>query len=272
MGKIWHENICEGAAVGEQAASWTQPYYHAPCISLGSIYNHTCYESYPGPLPEGPGGKVTSIYSNASVGSEDDMPDAMIAARAVATLHKIAKGRQAGQEHKPFFLAVGFHKPHLPHIAPQSYFDLYPLDAVSLPDKQTRHIPSGAPEGVWSSCSEFRTYKDVAAAAKQGGFSETTPFNDSVTRLQRRAYFACASFVDAQIGKVLTALDVTGLNQSTVVALWGDHGWHLGENNEWAKHTSMKRAHHTPLLFAVPGGSARVVDEEYAEFVVQKYA
>ena len=121
MGKIWHPNVCDGAAVGEQAAAWTAPYYHAPCISLGSIYNHTCYESYPGPLPEGPGGKVTSIFANASAGSAADMPDCMIAAHAVSTLRAIASakgvndgaGDGSAAATQPFFLAVGFHKPHL---------------------------------------------------------------------------------------------------------------------------------------------------------------
>ena len=104
LGKIFHPNICEGAAVGEQAAAWSLPYYHAPCISLGSIYNGSCFEDYPFKLPGG-GQKVTSAFANAT-GEDEDLPDGMIAAHAVATLHKLA-----ADHHTPFFLAVGFHKP-----------------------------------------------------------------------------------------------------------------------------------------------------------------
>ena len=103
VGKIWHPNVCDGAAKGEHADDWTTPYYHAPCISLGSIYNHSCYEEYPGPLPEGPGGKVTSVYSNSTPGSDQDMPDGMIAQHAVDTLRSLKTSE------KPFFMAVGTH-------------------------------------------------------------------------------------------------------------------------------------------------------------------
>ena len=276
MGKIYHPNVCDGAAVGEQAAAWTEPYYHAPCISLGSIYNHTCYESYPGPLPEGPGGKVTSIFANASAGSAEDMPDGMIAAHAVSTLGAIAaaKGANGGAGDgsaaaaRPFFLAVGFHKPHLPHIAPKEFFDLYPLESVSLPAAAARNAPQGAPEGSWNGCSEWQSYGDVKAAAKENGFGHGTHMNDTQTRMQRQAYFAAASFADAQIGKVLDALAATGLDKTTVVTLWGDHGWHIGENNEWAKHTAMTWANRAPLLFSAPGAPAgQVVDRSFAEFV-----
>jgi len=107
MGKVFHPDVCDGAAVGERAQAWELPYYHAPCISLGSIYNGTCYEKWPGPLPMGPGGKVTSIYSNASVDAADNtMPDGMIADKAVQTLEQLSKSASE----QPFFLAVGFHK------------------------------------------------------------------------------------------------------------------------------------------------------------------
>ena len=239
MGKIFHENTCEGAAVGERAAAWSvKPYYHAPCISLGSIYNHTCYESFPGPLPEGPGGKVTSVYANATAGSAEDMPDGMIAAEAVRVLRARAAAARASSDKSPsssassassasspFFMAVGFHKPHLPHIAPAEFFDLYPLSNVSLPAAPSRKAPQGSPpSGVWNACGEWKSYKDNAAAAKYEKFARDVPLGDEETRRQRRAYYAAASFVDAQIGKVLTELKATGLDKTTVVALWGDHG------------------------------------------------
>lgn len=274
LGKIFHPNVCDGAAVGEQAAAWSEPYYHAPCISLGSIYNHTCYEEYPGPLPEGPGGKVTSIYENTTANSAEDMPDGMIAAHAVRQLRALgarpARGAVEGESSPsppPFFMAVGFHKPHLPHIAPAEFFELYPEEQVSLPSEASRSAPRAAPVGAWNECGEFLSYKNNKATAEARGFGHDVHLNDTETRLRRRAYYAAASFADAQLGKVLDELRNSGLESSTVVALYGDHGWHIGENNEWGKHTAMTWANHAPLLFAEPGGTGGVVSEGFAEFV-----
>jgi iduronate 2-sulfatase len=102
MGKIFHPNVCEGAAVGEQAAAWSRPYYHAPCISLGSIYNSSCFEDYPDKLPGG-GKKITSAYAN-STGRDEDTPDGMIAQHAVDTLKQLVQHPDGN----PFFVAVGF--------------------------------------------------------------------------------------------------------------------------------------------------------------------
>jgi iduronate 2-sulfatase len=178
---------------------------------------------------------------------EEDMPDAMIAEHAVQILHSFKANSSS-----PFFLAVGFHKPHLPHIAPAKYFDLYDLDSISLPDNASRHAPQNAPEFTWNKCGEFKSYHDVTADVKAESFNRVTPFSDETTRRQRRAYFAAASFADAQIGKVLRALEDTGFASRTVIGLWGDHGWHIGENNEWAKHTAMTWANRVPLLFSTP--------------------
>ena len=256
-GKVFHPDICEGAAVGERAEAWSESYFHAPCISLGSIYNGSCYEDYPGPLPEGPGGKVTSILAN---GTDDDQPDGIIARHAVESMAAFAASG------RPFFMAVGFHKPHLPHIAPQKYFDLYPLNEVALPSEASRSTPEGIPKDAWSKSSEMLSYKDAAHDFKLDGFSEQHHVGDELTRRQRQAYYAAASYSDAMIGRVLAALETHGLAESTVVALWGDHGWHLGENNHWAKHTAMRWANNAPLIFVRPGQTPSVV-HHYAEFV-----
>ena len=277
FGKIFHPNICDGAIAGEQAAAWTVPYYHAPCISLGSIYNGSCYESYPGGdphLPEGPGGKVTSVYSNSTPASGDTMPDGYIAEHAIALLKTLA-ARQVNDAAgttttaKPFFMAVGFHKPHLPHIAPQEYFDLYPLEKVSLPDNQSRYGPQDAPDIAWNGNGEFLSYTDTKDYNKKHKIAAQEPWmNDTFVRMQRRAYMASASYTDANIGSLLKALEATGVADNTIIALWGDHGWHIGENNEWAKHTAMTWANRAPLLFAVPGlTSIGAVSEDFAEFV-----
>jgi iduronate 2-sulfatase len=244
-----------------------------------------------------PGGCVTSVFSNSSKPEEvveEAMSDAMIAAHAVEILQQL--GENAVLLGKPFFLAVGLHKPHLPHIAPAKYFDLYEVDKISLPSNASRYPPSDAPDAAWAAsngCSEFKMYADVNEAMEAGDFDKFKPFNDSYTRAQRRAYYAAATFADAQIGKVLKALEASGRAESTVVTLWGDHGWcvyrlrllltciifnfalfarHIGENNEWAKHTAMTWANRVPLLFSMPqqrygknGGG--VVSQSFAELV-----
>ena len=269
-GKIFHPNVCEGAAVGEQAAAWSSGYYHAPCIGGGSIYAGGCDDpaaahTNPPPYyrPCVPPCVVTSEYANATTMADDDMPDGMIAREAVRTIQRLA-AEDSGAD-APFFVAVGFHKPHLPHVAPKRYFDLYPAENVSLPPSP--RAPRGAPEWAWNKCGEWLAYPDVKNKTSAMGFSREQPVDDEYAREQRRAYFATASFADAQVGRVLDAVEEAGLSNNTVVVLFGDHGWHLGDNNEWAKHTAMTRASRTPLLFAAPGarpsvrrGHAELVD------------
>ena len=167
-----------------------------------------------------------------------DLPDGMIARHAVTTLQSLAQKSKQGS---PFFVAVGFHKPHLPHVAPKKYFDLYPIESVSLPANEA--APSRVPVSAlafsrgkmrgslkelfgqdiaWNQCGEFLSYDDNKAAAGAIGFGEHTPFNASWTRWQRQAYFAAASFMDAQLAKVMGAMDSLELMDETIITLWGD--------------------------------------------------
>ena len=269
FGKVFHPGVCDGADAGEQRAAWSETYFHAPCVSLGSIYNGTCYENNTGGTPHLPAsaaGKVTSHYANGTLDAAEAMPDTMILERAVARIKELAGARAAAS---PFFLAVGFHKPHLPHIAPKEFFDLYPLDSIALPDDASLAAPQNAPKVAWNECGEFMSYHDVKKYFGQSRFNRDTPIaNQTYLRMQRQAYYAAASYADDNIGKLLAALDASGFANNTVVALWGDHGWHLGENNEWAKRTAMTWANRAPLLFAVPGlTTAGAVSGDYAEFV-----
>jgi len=222
-GKIFHPNVCEGAVVGEQAAAWSSGYYHAPCIGGGSLYAGGCSDpaaakTNPPPYyrPCVPPCVVTSAYANATA-TGDDMPDEMIAREAVRTIQRLA----AEDSQQPFFVAVGFHKPHLPHIAPKRFFDLYPLENVSLPPSP--RAPKGAPMFAWNKCGEWTAYPDVKNKTSAMGFSREQPVDDEYARQQRRAYFAAASFADAQVGRVLDAVEEAGLNNRTVVVLFGDH-------------------------------------------------
>ncbi len=168
---------------------------------------------------------------------DTDYSDGKTAEEAIKRL----EARKSASE--PFFLAVGFLKPHLPFVAPKKYFDLYNPDEIQL--SPTDRLPEGAPAFTTNNSGELRSYSDIP---KMG--PPTTP--ESARRL-KHAYYAAASFMDAQLGKVLDALERLDLARNTIVVLWGDHGWQLGEHGLWTKHTNFEIATHAPLLFALPG-------------------
>lgn len=143
---------------------------------------------------------------------------------------------------KPFFLAVGYRKPHLPFIAPKRYFDLY--DAARMPLASPAHPPEGAPGVALHQSFELRTRSNIPSNG---------PISDELARELRRAYAACTSFVDAQVGRLLSRLDELGLAGNTIIVFWGDHGWHLGEQGMWGKATDYEAATRAPLIVAAPG-------------------
>ncbi len=163
--------------------------------------------------------------------------DGQVAASAVDTL------RQLKDADEPFFLAVGFIKPHSPYIAPQKYFDLYP--ETSLPDHT--EFPFDAPRFAGHGSGELRRYTDQP---RRG------PIPESQQRRVRQAYRACVSFIDAQVGRVLDELDRSGLRDNTIVVLFGDHGYHLGEHGLWGKTTNFELDTRVPLIVRAPGMQA----------------
>lgn len=140
---------------------------------------------------------------------------------------------------KPFFLACGFWKPHLPFNAPKKYWDLYKRDEIPLASNRFR--PKGLPEQVHNS-TEIYAYARV-----------TDTSDVDFQREVKHGYYACISYVDAQIGKILDALEEEGLTDNTIVVLLGDHGWNLGEHDFVGKHNLMQTSTHVPLIMRVPG-------------------
>jgi len=165
---------------------------------------------------------------------DNALPDGKTTDKAIEVLRAI--------KDKRFFLAVGFLKPHLPFVAPKKYYDLYPRRNLSLADNP--FPPKDVPRIALTNWGELRAYSDIP---KKG------PLSDEKALELIRGYFAATSYVDAQIGRLLRELDRLGLRNRTVIALWGDHGWQLGEHGLWCKHTNFEVATRSPLIVSSPG-------------------
>ena len=165
----------------------------------------------------------------AAEGEDAEHTDGIGATEAVRLLERFKK------EARPFFLAVGFYRPHTPYVAPKKYFDLYPIDRIKLP--------------VLSEDDKAR----VPAAAYRSG----KPSHDRMTELQRReaiqAYHASITFMDAQVGRVVDALDKLGLAETTTIVFTSDHGYHLADHGLWQKQSLFERSLRVPLILAAPG-------------------
>jgi uncharacterized sulfatase len=165
----------------------------------------------------------------AADGADEEQTDGMIATEAIKMMQA-----KRGQ---PFFLGVGFFRPHTPYVAPRKYFEMYPLKDMRLP-----YAPKGDRD-------------DIPTAA----FAHNCPvphygLDELTLRKALQAYYATVSFVDAQVGRLMAALDRLGLVDNTIVVLWSDHGYHLGEHNGiWQKRTLFEQASRTPLIIRAPG-------------------
>jgi len=189
-------------------------------------------------------GQIRSLPRGAAFESpaakDTDYADGRVAQEAIRRLTAARQRRE--KDGVPFFIAVGFVRPHLPFSAPRRYWDRYDPAKLSLAANQ--QPPVGAPPVALKRGGEIAAYKPVP------------PSGEVDARLARKlihGYYASTSYVDAQIGKVLDALDRLKLADNTIVVLWGDHGFHLGDLGIWTKHTNYEQANRIPLLIAAPG-------------------
>lgn len=237
LGKIFHV----GHGNHEDAASWSVPHFQAKSIAYLSPTNQarqglTREEALfanitdVAKLPRG------AAWESADV-ADGEYPDGKIAEEAIRRL-QAAKGKPA----EPFFLAVGFLKPHLPFCAPKKYWDLYRREQFPLANRSTP--PAGAPDYAPTSWGELRQYSDMP---------QTGPLTEDQARGMLHGYHAAVSYMDAQLGRVLDELDRLELAHNTIIVLWGDHGWHLGDHGMWCKHTNYEEANRIPLLIVAPG-------------------
>lgn len=244
LSKIYHSGL-------EDGRSWSEPHWYPKGRAVDTdlvdwtkqiVTRHDVNtEEYNDPQE---GGEPRKSGKNAKKGpayevspkADDQLPDGATAAEAVKRLAALKSKSQ------PFFLAVGFLKPHLPFVAPKKYWDIY--DPNTIPVPTTDKLPTGSPEFAGHNNSELHAYP---------GVPKENPIPADFAKTLRHGYYACISYTDAQIGKVLDALDKEGLADNTIIVLWGDHGWQLGEHGLWHKHTNFEIAARAPLLISVPG-------------------
>ncbi|MEO1826765.1 MAG: sulfatase [Roseibacillus sp.] len=172
---------------------------------------------------------------------DEDYADGRVAAEAIKRL-RVAKTRKG-----PFFMAVGFVRPHLPFSAPQRYWDLH--DPSKFPLSPFPDHPKGSPGIAHKRAGEIAMYSPVPP--------KNEDYTEKLKRQLVHGYYASVSYMDAQIGKVMTELDHLGLDSNTIVVLWGDHGFHLGDLGIWTKHTNYEQANRIPLVIVAPGVTAK---------------
>lgn len=184
---------------------------------------------YP-PVPKGQSDGVGGIKFAPLDCRDEDLPDYKITTYGIDSL---------GRKHdRPFFLAVGLHKPHMPWNVPRKYFDMYPLDQVKLPPYLANDLDDVPPAGKRMA----RPEGDHAAMLQSGRWKEAV-----------QAYLATITYTDMNIGRLLDALEKSAYRNNTIIVLWGDHGWHLGEKSHWRKFALWEEATRAPLVWVAPG-------------------
>ena len=194
-------------------------------------------------------GQTGPPYESAAV-EDSAYGDGQIADRACAELEKLAS------DDKPFFLAVGFLRPHLPFSVPQRYWDMYSRDSLPLAGNPT--MPSNAPKESQSNWEELRKY---------AGMPQEGPLDEATARALIHGYCAGISYMDAQMGRVLDTLERLGQSKNTLVILVADHGWQLGDHGMWSKHTLYEQTLHCPLIARGPGIASGRRAEGLVEYV-----
>ncbi len=239
LGKVYHVGI-------DDPDSWSVPSWQSPKPRNGpegirqQAERRKAYAAKKMQPPQkGEGGMGTAVpaFEAPDVG-DDDLKDGDCTREAIGALRGMAQ--KPGQ---PFFLAVGYANPHVPWVAPKKYWDLYNPAKLVMADNQ--FLPRGAPAFAAKSGDDFYWYSNVPKDRK---------ITDAFGRQCLHGYLAATTYIDAQVGRLLAALDETGLARNTIVILWGDHGYYMGEHSWWGgKHNNYEGATRTLLLCALPG-------------------
>jgi len=220
--------------------------YHS--VGIGKIYHVIGGEndslSWDEPWSQGGGsyGSTGNVPYESTAGSDSDLRDGATTDAAITKLAQL-------KNQQPFFYGVGYVRPHLPFVAPQAYWDMYSVSDLEFP--HTDSPASNASSYAYTSWGELRSYTGIPASGPVSAVQEQNLIH---------GYYACVSYVDAQIGRLLEGLETEGLAENTIVVVWGDHGWHLGDHGEWCKHTNFEVAARIPLIVKVPWmpGASRI--------------
>ena len=226
MGKIYHT----GHGNKNDSLSWSLPHWYPrqlinqrePIQSGDTTGLQTSYPSIEG--------KRIPWYNSRL--PEELHNDAMVTSQALERMEAL--------QGKPFFLAVGMVKPHLPFVAPSKYWDLYDPGKIVVPSPDK---PDEYPSYAFTNWGELRKYHGIPAEGL---------LTDQDAKSMIHGYYACVSFIDAQVGRLTSKLKELGLYDNTIIVLWGDHGWKLGEYGDWCKHTNYELDTRIPVIVRVP--------------------
>ncbi len=233
IGKIYHD-----PASAQDALSWSAPEILAVTKKEGK---YVLPSNLKKKSAKAASSELADVPDNAYI-------DGQVADQALEVLRKV--------KDKPFFLAIGFRRPHLPFSAPKKYWDMYNRENIAIPVQRT--IPQNIPPYAAHKNEELRGYTDIG---------RNSLITDAKTQELLHGYYAAISYTDAQIGKVLTELDRLNLTENTIVVLWSDHGFHLGEKGLWAKSTNYELDTRVPLIIAAPGKKQGVKSDGLVELV-----
>lgn len=244
IGKVYHHADDDAQSWSEQVPTtinWLRDYHDPTHLKLIAEL-----EARAGDKPK----RVRGPAYDAGDAPIEAYLDGKVLTDSQLKLQKLAAGSH------PFFLAVGFHKPHLPFNCPKQFWDLYDRRTINLADNPFR--PQGAPDSALHNWSELRSYHGIPAKG---------PLDEDTARTLIHGYYACTSFTDYLVGELLKSLDQTGQRDNTIICLWGDHGWNLGEHGLWCKHANFETSLHSPLLLDGPGIRPGTRVEGLCEFI-----
>lgn len=238
LGKLFHV----GHGNREDAASWTAPHFQAKTVQY-ALPENKAQLTREEALFENKGGDISKLPRGAAYESAD-VPDSTYADGILAdeTIKRLRAAKEKPEQ--PWFIALGFLKPHLPFCAPKKYWDMHDPSKFELSALQSP--PEGAPKFAPTSWGELRQYRDMPANG---------PVSKEQAQTLIHGYYAATSYMDAQLGRVLDALDELGLRENTIIVFWGDHGWHLGDHGQWCKHSNYEEAARIPLIVSLPKGT-----------------
>ncbi|MBN1359374.1 MAG: sulfatase [Sedimentisphaerales bacterium] len=242
-----YQTVCNGKIYhyrDDGAGSWSRPAWRPGGDWVGRGYLLRDNQR----IAAGANG-IGPAYECADV-PDSAYPDGVIAEQSISDLRRLTRRGE------PFFLAAGFLKPHLPFVAPKRYWDLYDPEEIELAGNAFR--PKEAPDAAIHNWGELRQYHGIPAEG---------PLPEEMARRLRHGYYACTSYTDAQIGRLLAEVEQLGLRDKTIVVLWGDHGWNLGEHTLWCKHCHFKTSLRAPLIVRVPGLTGGTKTDGLTEFV-----